>query len=312
MIDIISIHIGKTAGTAFRHVLAQIYGEENAFWDYPPFVYQPPAPLPDFIRAIHGHFTSERYINYFSEAKWIVWLRHPILRLISEYFFAQMCNDSLNLLHIELAEKNLSLLEFAENPLARNLQAKQVMGKELIDFAFVGLQEFYSEDLVELQEQMGWKTIEISIENTNPCPNYYQELQAILSDSQIIKRLAALNQDDIELYQEAMSLRASRRQESLSLQYTLMGLKQSQPLVHHIQTELKQLKIWFQQSHQACDILETIEAHPDEVAEKLLGFSIDSPQPLVEIERNTLLIAGWAVGQKAKPVNLQVVLMSKF
>ena len=298
MVDIISVHIGKTAGTAFRRILSQIYGERNIIWDYPPDDYQPSTPLPDSIRAIHGHFASEKYIDFFSEAKWIVWLRHPVLRLISEYFFAQIYKDAYNSLHAELAEKKLGLLEFAEQPLARNIQSGQILGKELTKFAFVGLQEFYSEDLAELQERMGWTAVSGNVENMNPHPHYYQELQSIISDSLVIKQLAALNQEDMELYQEAMSLRAARRQESLPLQYLLAGLRQSQPLVHHMQTELKQLKVWLQQSREACAMLETIKVDPDEVSEKLLGFSIDSPPPSVNMQSDTLL--NFRLGDRSK------------
>jgi Sulfotransferase family len=306
--EIISIHIGKTAGTAFRRVLAQIYGEQNVIWDYPPYDYKLSTPLPTSVRAIHGHFASGKYINFFLEAKWIVWLRHPVLRLISEYFFAQIHQDSYNFLHAELVDKKLSLLEFAEQPLARNIQSNHIVGKQLTEFEFVGLQEFYSEDLAELQDRMQWATVKGRTENTNPHPHYCQALQAITSDSRMMNQLAALNQDDMELYQEAICLRAARRQESPSLQYLLAGLRQSQPLLHHVQTELKQLKVFLQQPHPDCVMLETTKVDPDEISEKLLGFSIDSPLSSIEIASDTLLISGWAIGQKSKAVALQVIL----
>lgn len=307
MVDIISIHIGKTAGTAFRRVLSQVLGQENVLWDYAPYPYQPPAPLADNIRAIHGHIPARKYIEHFPDAKWIVWLRHPVFRLISEYFFAQIYKDTHNPLHVELVEKKLGLLEFAEQPSAQNIQSRQVKGKALSEFYFVGVQEFYAEDLAELKENIGWPEFEVTAENTNPHPSYYQDLQEIVSEPSLTKQLAVWNQEDMELYQEALNLRAIRRQELLSLQYTIMGLKQSQPLIRHMQSKLQQLETQLREGEKPALTIKTIRLKGMPGSERLLGFFIDSPGLLEDVIDDSITIKGWVIGEQAKAVSLRVL-----
>jgi hypothetical protein len=304
--DIISIHIGKTAGTAFRRVLSQVLGQENVLWDYAPYPYQPPAPLPDHICAIHGHIPARKYIEHFPDAKWIVWLRHPVFRLISEYFFAQIYKDIHNPLHVALVEKKLGLLEFAEQLPAQNIQSRQVRGKALSEFHFVGVQEFYAEDLAELRQKMEWPEFEVTAENTNPHPSYYQDLQEILREPSLIKQLAVWNQEDMELYQEALSLRAARRQESLALQYTIAGLKQSQPLIRQLQSKLQQLETQFQESGRPTLRMKTLRLKGMPGSERLLGFFIDSPGPLEDVIHESITVKGWVIGEQAKAVALRV------
>jgi hypothetical protein len=302
--EIISVHIGKTAGTAFRHVLSQVMGQENVLWDYAPYLYQPPAPLPENIRAIHGHVPAAKYLGYFPEAKWIVWLRHPVFRLISEYFFAQVYKDIHNPLHVELVEKKLGLLEFAERPEARNIQSQQTQGKPLAEFYFVGLQEFYEVDLVDLREQLCWPEFEFTVENVNPHPTYCQDLQEILNEPSLIQQLAVWNQEDMELYQTALDLRAARRQESLALQYTLVGLKQSQPLVRQLQTKLHQLEVQLRSDK---SLLTVKTCRVEDKVEALLGFSIDAPVAGV-LSNDAMTVEGWVIGKQAKAIALRVLL----
>lgn len=307
MPEIISIHIGKTAGTAFRRVLSEVVGQENVLWDYAPYPYQPPAPLPNNINAIHGHVPARKYLEYFPDAKWIVWLRHPVFRLISEYFFAQIYKDSHNPLHVELVQKQLSLLEFAEQQSAQNIQSQQVKGKPLSEFYFVGVQEFYAEDLVELRQKMGWPEFEVTTENTNPHPTYFQDLQEILRQPSLIKQLALWNREDMELYQEALSLRATRRQEPISLQYTIAGLKQSQPLIRHLQNKLTQLEVQLQEQQKPALTMKTLRLRGMPGSERLLGFFIDSPAPLEDLTHDSITVKGWVIGEQVRAMALRVL-----
>ncbi|MEG3889934.1 sulfotransferase family 2 domain-containing protein [Microcoleus sp. Z1_A1] len=89
-IEIISVHVHKTAGGTFGRALKQVYGELQVFSDYQgenlesslaKLFVQPQ------VKVIHGHFAARKYKGYFSSAKRIIWLRNPIIQFISGYFF---------------------------------------------------------------------------------------------------------------------------------------------------------------------------------------------------------------------------------
>ena len=119
-IEIISIHVPRTAGTAFKEVIRQVYSSEQIFFDYPHkgrirnrmLTKQKPE-----VKIIHGHFPAPKYNQKFPGAKKIIWLRSPIKRLVSFYFFWKswqilLANDQEDLGNSK--DTNLSFIEFAE------------------------------------------------------------------------------------------------------------------------------------------------------------------------------------------------------
>ncbi|MDJ0555859.1 MAG: methyltransferase domain-containing protein [Microcoleaceae cyanobacterium MO_207.B10] len=251
-LELISIHIPKTAGTTFKQVLRQIYNPDEIFFDYPhkgnlrhKMLIKP---KPE-VKVIHGHFAADKYDKNFPDIKKVIWLRHPIKRLISLYFFwitwqILVENDSQELENSEKA--NLSFIEFAEQPEMQNLiKSKFVQAKDLKNFYFVGIQEFFREDLQELKFMLNWPEYELEVQNTNPYPEYKSLLEEVLSNQEIIDRISAINQEDIEIYQQALNLRENRIKKSKTRNYTL--LKQSSvPLINNIQkrTKAKPLVTW--------------------------------------------------------------------
>ncbi|MGL6284783.1 MAG: class I SAM-dependent methyltransferase, partial [Microcoleaceae cyanobacterium] len=106
---------------------------------------------------------------------------------------------------------NLSLIEFAELPEMQNIVANKFLEKQsLNDFYFVGLQEFFSEDLQVLEYQLNWPKYQIFNFNTNPDPEYVKFLQNTWSNQDIINKISRLNQLDLDIYEEALSLQKKR------------------------------------------------------------------------------------------------------
>ena len=103
-------------------------------------------------------------------------------------------------------------------------------GVALESFDFVGIQEFYREDLQDLQQQLSWPDLSIQTTNTNRYPGYAQGIRNIFADTQLVNQLALLNQADLELYHHALNLRAQRRQESVFIQPLLADWNRSQTL----------------------------------------------------------------------------------
>ncbi|MEP6516250.1 sulfotransferase family 2 domain-containing protein [Microcoleus vaginatus] len=247
-VEIISVHVHKTAGGTFGRVLKQIYGESQLFSDYQgenletvlvKLLAQPQA------RVIHGHFPAEKYQEHFSSAKRIIWLRNPIIQFISGYFFWKSQSQKgvvFSEEHKSMLDNNMSLLEFAEfrathfiNPLA-NFYCR---GVDLTDFYFVGVQEFFQDDLAELKQMLGWPDFKMEVFNQNKYPNYLEHLKEALEDKKLLNKLIAMNRQDLQLYQTALDLRAKRKKLSNSWEQYELDLKLSQQKLQQIQGGLE-------------------------------------------------------------------------
>ena len=233
VVELIAVHVPKTAGATFQSVLKQVYGAENIYYDYldasRPRVYKPNE-IPSQIRVINGHFSISKYESFFPEAKRIIWLRHPIYLLVSLYFYwrylpLQKGDDTIV---GKLQQSKMGIYEFSEQPELRNILCRNACGKMLDEFYFVGLQEFFREDLLELKTILCWPEVRILQENINPNSKYQHDLQNVLTNKTIISKLVDNNRQDIELYEQALVLRAKRRKESSLVQPILAEWNRAQ------------------------------------------------------------------------------------
>jgi len=207
-IEIISVHLPKTAGTAFGQSLEKVYGPEQIIRDdimqLTVHRYILPEVTPKF-RAIHGHFDAKSYKGYFPDAKKIVWVRHPIFRLISNYFYWKSLPKELVPENID----SIDIVEFSELYI-HNEMSLFLKGMELTDFYFVGIQDFFKSDLHELSESLGWSDSQVSTANTNEFPSYQDCIKSVVNNNKVVSKLLALNHEDMQLYQAALNLRAKR------------------------------------------------------------------------------------------------------
>jgi hypothetical protein len=227
--ELVSMHIPKTAGTAVRNVLRQLYGAD-LFEDYADRPLDPQSTFhtdrrawrtaSDELakrlrvghRAVHGHFAAIKYANHFPEARRIVWLREPISWLISLYYFWKHLPRRANTLHHRLLDEGLSFIEFTALPETQNRFTQVFLkGTRLAEFDFVGLQEHFNEDFGDLVRVMDWPEVVPEFTNANPQPSYREHLRVLRSDPALIARLTQLNADDVELYRQAQALRKQRR-----------------------------------------------------------------------------------------------------
>ncbi|MGP1382875.1 MAG: sulfotransferase family 2 domain-containing protein [Thainema sp.] len=238
MVDLISIHTPKTAGTLFFEVLKSVYGEEKIFRDYSgqaPQTHPRIDAMTDDIQVIHGHFCAQWYDDYFPSAKRITWLRHPIFRFISFYYFWMSLpyDEDAAPLRKYAQNNNLSLLELAEHPKMKNQMMFNFIGESsLKSYYFVGIQEFFEGDLLELGKALSWpqKVVQHFSQltpNKNPNSRYLQYVNEILSDHCLVSRLVKALEPDCELYQSALEIRANRRNESKFMQQTLADWERS-------------------------------------------------------------------------------------
>jgi len=170
---IISIHIPKTAGTTFQSYLASAYDNnlievstKPLFTRCDELSNRDKLHLNTFNEhVVHGHFTFDE-IEYNKEYFYITWLRDPVERVISHYFFWKNRPD-INMHPIEkkIKYENLSLAEFAEIPCMRNV-GLFFLGKDgLNKINFIGITELFDESMHLLFKQLNKKFEQKNIEN---------------------------------------------------------------------------------------------------------------------------------------------------
>jgi len=212
-IEIISLHIPKTAGTTFRHILVAQYGENGVYFDYP---YNYDVKLHDIdenVRVIHGHFLLKKYGDSFKDAKRITWLRNPVTRMISHYCFWKMLPlEENNPLQKLLKENDLDIVEFAELPDMQNhLMQFYLDGTAIGDFYFIGIQEHFKQEMRYLRRLMKWKSVRNQTINKNSDQDYSAFIKNTTSSKKIIEKLESLNSLDMRYYHEALELQKKRR-----------------------------------------------------------------------------------------------------
>jgi hypothetical protein len=231
--DVLSVHVPKTAGSTFGNLLTAIYGRDRVYKDYDDYPMNPLSRChvdpegwrelaraqvgsigPEFA-AVHGHFAVEKYRGAFPEARRIAWVRHPVAWVTSLYWFWKSARrddpGTTNPLIHRLLDEDLSLVEFASDPSVRDrVSGTFLAGVEPGDVFFLGIQEQFDDEIRDLVRMMGWPPIAAGFENRNPGPCYGDRSRQIHEDRRLRDQLIALNPGDMALYEEAIHLRARR------------------------------------------------------------------------------------------------------
>lgn len=205
---LISIHIPKTAGTSFYHILQQVYGPELSISfkrrDINPLLEKgqlKASGLSPTIQVIHGHFNyiEVAELHQKSNAKLICWLRDPIERLLSNYIFfkAGLLNPARNPVQYEKNKHriNETILEYAQMTENQNRMHSFLEGLSINDLFFCGFMSNFTTDLARLAHLLGWPSYEIKHLNKGA------RKQTGISP-ELRQLLEGLNQKDVELYQQ--------------------------------------------------------------------------------------------------------------
>jgi hypothetical protein len=216
-IQLVSIHIPKTAGTSFRSILVENLGAKNfAKLD----IYNSGrikvddqnftrAHLNSKITAVHGHCSYSNLLKQFelnADVVFLTWLRNPLNRVLSNYYFLK---DVIVQRMQEQEDENLmnrmvkSLEEFVSLEENQNVMTKFLEGAPLETFKFIGIQDDFENELTRLERTMGWKALE------NRMHNVTKNKENQLTQG-VIELIKEVNQKDFELFEYAIALNNSK------------------------------------------------------------------------------------------------------
>jgi hypothetical protein len=214
----------KTAGSSFRESLQHHFGAalrldyQDKPLDSPPeqaaeqalaYDLQPA----DFADAgcVHGHFLVSKYAGLMDvmPLQLVTWLRHPVQRLCSHYYYWRQDpgDQPITALRRQLLAEDWSLREFALCPRLRNIYSEFLHGMPLGSFSFVGISEFYGEDLQQFSQQ--FLGVDLQPQSVNVGPRERGENYEI--DTQLRAEIEAFHALDLDLYRSALALRQHRQ-----------------------------------------------------------------------------------------------------
>jgi hypothetical protein len=219
-VELLSVHIPKTGGTAFRAVLENVYGAGRVHRVYPATlaVYKGETEderwfadslalgrrRDDVPLVVHGHYRLSWYAERFPNAAKIAWLRHPVDRVVSFYYAwrGMKLVPSSSQLQRAVRQGNMDLLEFANWPSARDEVTRQFLDDPAGGgLAFIGIQERFDEDLERLGALLGWPPVKAQPSNVNQSGEYL----ARSVDARVRSEIARLNSADMALYEAVLT-----------------------------------------------------------------------------------------------------------
>lgn len=222
---IISTHLPKTAGSSFAYSLKNHFGDTSFKLDYKDWPINTPKlkrnfaaiknytlnPYKDYtgVECIHGHFLPFKYLGLKKKynVKFITWVRDPIQRMASHYYFwKRTYNPKVSpILHRKIVEENWTLEEFCLSKELRNFYNVFLWGFDIKQFSFIGVTEYFDEDMKWFSDNILKVKLDVKTENVN---NKIGDKYNF--DEDILARIKKWHSKDEILYQEVLKIRDER------------------------------------------------------------------------------------------------------
>ncbi len=201
-LDLLSIHVPRSGTSAFKKLLQKLYGKSAIMYAYDEAkleAIREGKKLAMNTRVLHGPFPASQALkNQFPDAKLITWLRDPVQRVISHYYYWKDIPPHGNPDHDLFLTRTYTIEEFVEE-FSIHLQVMSLFQSfEVSDFDFIGIAENYSSEIIGLAQLMQWKRY----------PDYRVHLNEnkTLTHSTEMK-LKELLKDEIAIYEEVKRAR---------------------------------------------------------------------------------------------------------
>ncbi|MGH6839118.1 MAG: sulfotransferase family 2 domain-containing protein [Methylocella sp.] len=214
---IISVHVPKTAGSSFLVWLESIFGSDQIVRDAdrptdpnsemnvdPARVlsrYAAARKLPDGSLVVHGHFWAKKY-ERIENAVRITFLRDPIERTISHYYFWLNTPGAGNSLHQRVLDDGMGMLDFARLPQMRGFYRHFFFRDvNMASFDFIGDMSFFDEELGRLEALLGVRGARARVAQ-NPAEDYLSKRQVALTAGPVRDELADILADEVDFYRQ--------------------------------------------------------------------------------------------------------------
>jgi hypothetical protein len=210
---IISPHIPKTGGSTFQQLLLNEFKDKYcADYEELPLAYrfygqEVPNKMPACfdsknISIVQGHFLARKYLGI--DGDFITWLRHPVERVVSHYYYWQRKADIKHVVYRYMLENNLTLDSFSKLECLKDFQSYFLSGVDIESFSYVGITEQYDRSLRLFCEmyQIDISNIPRQAMHANPerplATNYDIPMK-------LRRELESLHKVDVSLYERGLS-----------------------------------------------------------------------------------------------------------
>lgn len=222
MASLVSLHLPKTAGSSFFQVLCQSFGDD-CMKDYADLPVNTPCYKRngkallngvlngwrrEEVACVHGHFLPLKY-RFLPSARYITWMREPAERMVSHYYYwlRNYNPDEAGYMHARVVEENWSLERFCFSPEFRNVYKQFLWGFPLGKFDFIGITEFYEQDLRFFCKKFLMCDLPKQGVFLNENPD--REGRSYFDDNVFYSEVKAFHAEDYAIYNQATRLRNS-------------------------------------------------------------------------------------------------------
>ena len=212
MLELISIHIPKTAGRSLLAMLNRVYGERHVLVvNRRRFRENREAALAELrkqitsdIKVIHGHVHVSDIMEIIDEnpgARLIAFVREPAARVVSHYFHEKRILSETGSLSAKKQVPVNTVLHYAAHPETQNVMTRFISGVPANRFFFIGVFENLENELWRLSAMMNWPAMGIPRENVNEAQAAHRDTVSEEERNQI----RSFNSADVAFYEEVTS-----------------------------------------------------------------------------------------------------------
>jgi Sulfotransferase family len=215
---IVSVHVPKTAGMSFAVWLESVFGSGQIVRDNADRPIDPKSEmnvdpagflsrhgaarqLPKGALVVHGHFWAKKYERTENAVR-VTFLRDPIERTISHYYFWLNTPGDGHGLHQRVLDGGMGMLDFARLPQMRGCYRDYFFRDvNMADFDFIGDMSFFHDELGRLEALLGVRGVRATV-GRNPAPDYASMREVALTTGRVRDELAEILTDEVAFYRQ--------------------------------------------------------------------------------------------------------------